>query len=190
MLNNTLQIAIHKKDVAILHMIKTFFDSDCVIIATHAVDYVKMHIKSNKIAEDLFKLGVVPRKTKILKMPVIPHELYTHLIRGYFDGDGSIWFDKQSNSYRIQIVGTKEVLESIKKILLLKDNKLRETNKGNNIYRLSYSGNVIVYNILSMLYKDSRIHLERKYLKYLDCRSLKEYNSLSKREKEYKKFVC
>lgn len=175
--NKTLQITIHKRDILILETIKILLESNC-IISQHNKNYVGINIKSIKITEDLLKLGITPRKTKILEMPNIPYDLYTHLIRGYFDGDGSIWFDKQINSYRIQFIGTKKTLKSIKQILQLRDNKLRETRNGSNVYRLNYSGNINVYNILSLLYKDSRIHLKRKYLRYLNCKALKEYYAI------------
>ncbi|MBP6881507.1 MAG: LAGLIDADG family homing endonuclease [Candidatus Pacebacteria bacterium] len=43
------------------------------------------------MCEDLLNLGIVPQKTKQLKIPVIPSQLVFHFIRGYFDGDGNVW---------------------------------------------------------------------------------------------------
>lgn len=43
------------------------------------------------MAEALAKYGVVPRKSHITYLPLnIPKEMFSHLIRGIFDGDGSI----------------------------------------------------------------------------------------------------
>jgi hypothetical protein len=41
--------------------------------------------------EDLHKLGLVSRKSHILKFPDIPDEYIRHFIRGCWDGDGSIY---------------------------------------------------------------------------------------------------
>lgn len=45
------------------------------------------------IANDLISLGIVPRKSLILKFPPIPIKYNVrHFIRGYFDGDGHIGY--------------------------------------------------------------------------------------------------
>lgn len=178
--HNQLQFNIHKRDRDILVYFLNLLESNYPIIK-HKEDYVSMVVTSKKIVNDLILLGIVPNKTKVLKMPKINKELYPHLIRGYFDGDGSIWFDKQANSYRIQFIGTENILTSIKQILQLSDNKLRYTNDDKTICRLGYSGNIKVFDILSLLYNNSTIHLERKYQKYLECKKLKEYNNKIKR---------
>jgi hypothetical protein len=48
-------------------------------------------VRSNKMAETLAGYGVVPRKSHITYLPLnIPKDKFSHLIRGIFDGDGSI----------------------------------------------------------------------------------------------------
>lgn len=47
-------------------------------------------VRSNIMAEDLAKYGVVPRKSYNTYLPLISKEMMPHLIRGIFDGDGSI----------------------------------------------------------------------------------------------------
>ena len=57
---------------------------------------------------DLNKLGVVERKSLILTFPTeqqVPKHLMPHFIRGYFDGDGSVYKQKQGNT-KIEIGGT------------------------------------------------------------------------------------
>ena len=55
-----------------------------------------LSVNSNILFEDLEKWGVVPNKSLTLKFPTfISDDLMPHFIRGYFDGDGSIWDGKR-----------------------------------------------------------------------------------------------
>lgn len=48
-------------------------------------------VRSDKMAEDLAKYYIVPRKSYITHFPFnVPKEMCRHVIRGIFDGDGSI----------------------------------------------------------------------------------------------------
>lgn len=45
---------------------------------------------------DLSKHGCVPNKSLILKFPTtLPNELVNDFIRGYFDGDGSVYINNK-----------------------------------------------------------------------------------------------
>lgn len=43
---------------------------------------------------DLLKLGLYPNKSLTVKFPDIPQKFINHFVRGYFDGDGCIYFEK------------------------------------------------------------------------------------------------
>ena len=47
-------------------------------------------VRSNLMAKDLKKYGVVPRKSLITYLPQVDDKYMNHLIRGILDGDGSI----------------------------------------------------------------------------------------------------
>lgn len=47
-----------------------------------------------KIAQDLLRLGMKPRKSLDLEFPNIPKEYLRDFIRGVFDGDGCVYFLK------------------------------------------------------------------------------------------------
>jgi hypothetical protein len=52
----------------------------------------KLALISNKLVSDIEKLGVVENKTFLLsEIPTIPKEYIKDFIRGYFDGDGSVF---------------------------------------------------------------------------------------------------
>lgn len=130
-------------------------------------EYSKIIINSKKMINDLKKYGCVNNKTHILKFPNnISYDYIHHMIRGYFDGDGSI------SGGIITFTGNVEFLVGIENFILEHLNikkKLHYSpcngNRVNNIRALKYGGNRIVTNIFDLLYKDSSIFLERKYAK-------------------------
>lgn len=71
---------------------------------THAT----FRISSKEISYDLIKLGVLRRKTFIIKYPNLLKNLERHFIRGYFDGDGCISNIKNKNSKTWSIFGASE----------------------------------------------------------------------------------
>ena len=50
----------------------------------------RLQIGSNAIFSDLLKLGISPRKSKIIELPNIPEDYLSDFVRGYFDGDGHV----------------------------------------------------------------------------------------------------
>lgn len=131
----------------------------------------RIEIYSNKICEDLIKLGIVPNKSLVLKPPKIKREFYKDFIRGYFDGDGSIY--KTKTNYGFSLVGTKEMLEWVIKVLDIETNIKKDIRTGNkNTYYISIAGTNKPYKTYKKIYEDSKIYLDRKYQLY---QQLKEY---------------
>ena len=118
--------------------------------------------------EDLIKLGCVPNKSLILTYPFytqVPKNLMKHFIRGYFDGDGSVYIS--NNNIHISVIGTDNFLNSMVQEINLPKRKLYKNSKNNNsnCYFFSYSG-TNAKKFLDYLYTDSKIYLERKYTKF------------------------
>lgn len=129
-------------------------------------------IRDTKMVRDLADKGCINKKSLVLSFPTtdkLPISLYSHFIRGYFDGDGSINWTQcgraKTPNYRISFVGTKDILIHIRDIL--RKNNLSLENKG-NYYCLSICGNKQLERILAYLYKDSmnEIELNRKRIIY------------------------
>lgn len=58
-------------------------------------------IRSNKMANDLARLGAVSGKENRTTLPALPSELYSHWFRGFFDGDGCVMSNMaQSGKHR------------------------------------------------------------------------------------------
>lgn len=115
-------------------------------------------LHSTKFCQDLINKGVTQRKSLTLEPPKnVPDALVRHWIRGYFDGDGSVFLDKREH-LRVSIAGTKEVLEFIN----LFGNLNKNLRKRCNFFSLRVSSNK-AYKLLHQLFNESNIFLERKY---------------------------
>ena len=131
----------------------------------------RLSIGNIKFVETLISLGIKPQKTlenddKIFDN--IPPHLLNHFVRGFFDGDGSIYKKNGSRKYieyGIGFVGLNEkFLHKLQSIL--SDNceihKKKIRLEKQKYARLNYGGNVILTKIKDFLYKDSTFFLKRK----------------------------
>ena len=132
-------------------------------------------------------LGFTHNKTKFINVPeqlFIRPYLYEHFIRGVFDGDGSVCVRKR----RIHIYPDCNIVGHFNTINFIKNVYDYYSSFGpfSTIYRINYSGKNAV-RFLNDIYKDSTIHMDRKYKKFL---SVKNWETTCKRwTKEEKDFV-
>lgn len=134
--------------------------------------YVSLSDKD--MVNDLISKGCVPRKSLILSFPnedIVPYNLLSHFIRGYSDGDGSLYTSLSKKSGKIiygwHILGTKKFLIGIQNYLGL--NRLKLEDRG-NYFSLNVSGAKLLIETLSCIYNDSfsDIELTRKRKKFDD----------------------
>lgn len=130
----------------------------------------KLGLRDQKLAEDLKKYGCVPNKSYIqFDFPNIPEEFYPDFIRGYFDGDGSVYFT--NNKYKLSFVGNDIFLISLKKILNKPNLTLCQSSVSKITYDLKICGKKDVIRILHYMYDNStpETRLDRKYLLVQKC---------------------
>ena len=170
----------HKQDRHILEIFCHYIETDKDCIKTIDEKYLRVVITSKEFASCLQKQGAVQAKTLILTPPSIPKNLIPHFIRGYFDGDGSIYYDKNTKSYRVNFLGTESMLFWIKDFFQVKT-KIRPYKK---IAKFDFSGNRQVFQKLSMIYNNSseELRLKRKYEKFLSCKEKYEYQEKHRKE--------
>jgi len=134
--------------------------------------------------EHLMLNGIHTNKSGINKnlliFPEISTNLYSHFIRGYFDGDGSIYFNKHNsvNSKGLCFTGNNyKFIKKLQEILWYEKipMKLNYVKNGKSIIRgqeVSFNSlcfslntqNISIIKITSKyLYKDSLLHMKRKY---------------------------
>lgn len=128
-----------------------------------------VRIGNKIIYEDLVRIGLCPKKSLIVRMPIIPEEYFSNFLRGYFDGDGCISIEKKTG--RINIIftsGSRDFLEQARKRIeiYLPDTK-SNLSFGSGAFRLRYSGKNAL-KVSELIYRDikSAPYLKYKYLKY------------------------
>lgn len=130
-------------------------------------------VSSDKIAEDLFKIGITAKKSLTINidniLDFIPKEFLGAFIRGLVDSDGCIQLKYHEKSKKVirsfDIAGSISVCSMAKKILCQELNLSNESvriYKQGNIYRLKVSQCLALFKIRDFLYKDARVFLTRK----------------------------
>lgn len=134
----------------------------------------RLNMFSSHMCKTLEKIGMTSNKSLSLEFPDIPDNLYSHFIRGYFDGDGSYCGYKTTNGKfqpLLTFTSTEKFCNSIKNIISQKLNiscgNIYDASCHNGITKvLSISGVNQVKIVLDWLYKDAELYLDRKYNKY------------------------
>lgn len=131
-----------------------------------------LDITNKHISQTLDNLGIWKNKSLILRWPDwLDKSLYSHFIRGYFDGDGCLYLKKNSKEATVSFVGTemfltklstivKEILDVdllVKSIGVVDESVIREAK----IYRQNG-----IKSFLNWMYNDADLMLKRKYDKY------------------------
>ena len=139
----------------------------------HKASY-RIQMGSKKMYDDLWALGLRPRKSLTLKMPATPEKYVGHFIRGYFDSDGCVYFkslhfaDRKNARYVLQSVfscGTPGFLIDLISILRrkgVKGGSLKQKKRGNEL-ALSHHDSIALYRIMYNTLDGSDIYLARKY---------------------------
>ena len=133
------------------------------------------HCYSAQIKKDLAEYGLIPHKTGTLKMPTkLNKQYWKDFIRGYFDGDGSIY--KDGNGFRISITSAnKEILEDINNYFV--ENGIKSANllpdHKNVCIKYRSQASIDIYNLL---YYPNCLCLKRKKEKFISLMKEK-YNS-------------
>ena len=172
---NSVGVTLSVKDEAYLKIIACYFHSKITYSYTsvngNRYKCVRFCKHDPSLVKVLINLGVIPHKTYEISDRIIssvPSNLIHHFIRGFFDGDGSIYQVEKKKckaSYGIGFVTfNRALLEHIQTILSKKcELPAKAIRMEKEKYaRLNYGGNVILDKIKKFLYSDATIFLERK----------------------------
>lgn len=117
--NRKLGISLSIKDINHLEKFNNSIDGDAPIHTYEQKSgysvgncYCRVVYQSKKLTDDLIRQGVVENKTNILSAPNLhSDDLVLAFVRGYFDGDGSVWMQGKSNiQASVSFVGTDDIL--------------------------------------------------------------------------------
>ena len=168
-----LKIKLASKDESHLLKIKNLFEATNPIYYNYNkkenTSNVMLVLSSKDMINDLKKFNIVPRKTKIYTFPewLIDHPLVHHFMRGYFDGDGSVYIKKiinQPDQLGIEIGGNSLFISLYGNIIDRQCNFMHHSIniRDNDNARVCYGGTNNILKIKSFLYKDATIFLDRK----------------------------
>ena len=141
-------------------------------IKNHKSQYAVI-INSKNISYKLNELGMMPNKTFKLEYPLwLNNDLQRHFIRGYFDGDGGVTFNKINKQLAFGFTGTENMMLGIQNILINMCylNKVKFTTRfperNNNTRGLGYFGNGNSKKFYDFIYSDAKIFMKRKKDKF------------------------
>lgn len=174
-------LRLKKSDRRLIEQVKNYFSTE---IQLQEDDNSFLFVVSSKqLCHNLINLGIVKGKThKELHIPKMECSLIRHFIRGFFDGDGSVFLNKNGvyTSLRCNICSpTSSILEEMRNVFIL--NNIKSTiNKENRIgrfttfngkdkiactsdmYRIFIRSKEAVARFYNYLYDSATIFLERK----------------------------
>lgn len=173
---NRVRVMLKYDDLGHLEKLRTFLKSTHTIsINTNKYYRCSLEITNAHMCDMLdINFNIVPNKTDKLKFPShIPSKYLLPYIRGYFDGDGSIcesFSNKNSitaSIYATFASGSRDFSEKLFSYLqdkLALGGHLQEF-EGSNKWQLKFNTND-ARTLLTYLYKDSVVYLDRKYALY------------------------
>jgi len=184
----TVQISLSANDIEHLYKFMKAIDLDKNIYIgiahnkTCDTKYCRIQVGSSIMSNDLINNGCIQRKTGRLQFPeTIPIKYMRDYIRGYFDGNGSVYycermqFDKRRNKSYLQksfvcnFQGTEQFLTKLSSILLERGILCLKVRKGHgNIYSMEFGKRETVIAFYHYLYDEATVYLDRKRDKFIN----------------------
>ena len=121
--------------------------------------------RSVQVAEDLSKWNIIPNKTYLINQVIIPENYKIDYLRGFIDGDGSIYQDI-NKSWHINICGhNRNIIQQIAELgNNLIGEKMHAIQVSNNVYRYIWNGQKAI-KLAAILYNNCPIAITRKHAK-------------------------
>lgn len=178
---NIFDIALHKQDDYLLKDVLKEMDSGYPIL--YEGNMARFQMSCTVIVADILSLGGSFRKSKTTIFPEVSREYMSDFVRGYFDGDGSIFIDKPRNRYASSISsGSKQFVEGLYRVLQSQvgvggysrkrtqkacDNE--KLSKDSYWYELSFKYNDTVKLGRYIYQSGSRLRMSRKFDKFKEA---------------------
>lgn len=183
---NRVILSLQKKDRDSVEMIKNEFQYTGEIheyLSTNGRPFVSLAFTSKKIRKTMEFYGIVNNKTfKLERIPDLPFEYKIDFIRGFFDGNGSLYELEKEKKVRMKIVCVSRLLlEDIN--IFLSENYSVTLRNIHIDKRYKYDTYYITYNkkdsfILGKIFYDndyiSLLRKKKRYFEYLKKYSQKD----------------
>lgn len=118
-------------------------------------------IQNPAIVDFYIAANLTERKSKKLFFPIIPEKFYPDFIRGYFDGDGSVFYTNPNYLGVRFTCGDEAFLEQLNKILPIDMHLTKDSRK--NVWYLSIYSKRLIKIFAKWIYDNNPMfYLERK----------------------------
>lgn len=183
---NVITLSLQERDKEILEKINCELGSNKPLNYIHYEDYndkygmncvnqYRLTVSSYIMSRSLASHGCIKKKSLLLQFPRLQDSLYSHFIRGYFDGDGCISRsyrkDKNDDNYSFSIVSTYDfVLEAqkcIREHLDIPGGGISQNYDNGITSVLTICGRRQIKTLMDWLYIDADLYLSRKHDRYL-----------------------
>ena len=169
----TITVALSVKDQIQIERFRNFLQSDAPIdratitISSGKYERLRFSVTERHLAKRLINLGVIPKRHNFeYAIKNLPQGMERHWLRGLFDGDGSINYQKNGQP-TITLCGGVSLLSWIREILAKyasrnPDHRITKHIKA-NLYYLTYAGRRQVAAISHFMYDGAHTYMERKH---------------------------
>lgn len=153
-------ISFSQKEKGILENIRDEMQSNHPIIQNKDTGVYILNINSKIMRTDLITLyDLMPNKARQIKFLQVPKQYLSHFIRGYFDGDGHVKYEK----YFVNIVGgSKQFMLTLRDHIENAGFKTKFVDYKTD-FRVYVSGRKTLKQFSNWLYKNKGLYLMRKY---------------------------
>ena len=177
-------ISLCVNDQELLEKVKKALGSEHKITPSeHQKGLYCFYFARKNMVEDLRKIGITPQKSLKVRFPQVPDRFLRDFIRGIFDGDGTVFFEKRTQKSLLLKskfgAGSKSFVVDLElhlqKLGLPKRTIYTSKTKNGNYFYFVY-GHEDSKKLFNILYKDASqdLFLGRKYQKFLQGFTSKE----------------
>lgn len=120
-----------------------------------------LSLDSKYFVERLKPYGIIPRKSyQATFLPQLSEDMMPHFIRGYFDGDGSVYVVNANGRINIKIIGNSGFIKNLVNYLKI-DSTLHIRKEEYTLY-FTVSRRAEVKRLFNYMYSKATIYLSRK----------------------------
>jgi len=192
---NVLELSLQTRDKEILSLFKKCLASNRPIKRyvdkrpKRGTDRSILYVNSRRICQNLDSLGCTNKKSHKISFPTIKERFKKHFIRGFFDGDGSVYISKgkiingyvkRSPTGHVAFSSNKKFIEGLfKQLKKFNPCKVRDKRKKDTWY-LNITG-IAAIQFLESIYFGTTTYIKRKYKKYQEVKKMYSSKKVKRR---------
>lgn len=179
----TIGITLKREDKYILEKFKNIIQYDGEVkdysskTSYGYIEYSRLRFTSEKIYNFLKEFGFTNKKSNFFepKIDFIEKKFYKDFLRGYFDGNCTISIridNKNIKRFSVHFLGLKNIINLYKNFFEIEKEYYFDQRKDTcKIFQIKIQKINLVDKVLDTLYKNSKIHLIRKYNRYIEFKN-------------------